>query len=266
MKYKKMINELIPIVRSAGKEILSVYKKDFSVDYKDKESPVTRADRLSNKVIVTFLREKYPQIAILSEESNDSIDRLKNRYCFIVDPLDGTKEFIKRNDEFTVNVGLSVNNKSVLGIIYHPVSGEIYYGYRNGGAYYKSSEMNSFKRMYVSNKKRNLTLMMSRSHASEAMREIIQKNNHIIKKVKKAGSSLKGCLVAKGQAEAYFRFNPTMEWDTAAMQIIVEEAGGIFCQLDGTSMYYNRKNSINSKGFMVLNSRHNNLVKRGKNE
>ena len=261
MNYKQMIDKLLPVAKKAGQEIMEIYKEDFEVDYKDNNSPLTKADQNSNEVIVNYLKETYPQMAILSEESKDDKSRLDNKYCFIVDPLDGTKEFVKRNGEFTVNIALSKNNKSVLGIIYVPVTKEMYYAFENGGAFYKNEDMRDFKQIKVTDKEKDLNLVMSRSHASDELKQLIENNEDLIKDTKRAGSSLKGCLIAKGKAEVYFRFNPTMEWDTAAMQIIVEEAGGIFKQLDGTEMRYNRKNSLNDKGFLVLNKEKNNLLK-----
>jgi len=260
MNYQQMVDNLLSLAKEAGQKIMKIYETDFNVDYKENDSPLTKADQQANDIIIKFLKENYPSMAILSEESKDDKSRLENEYCFIVDPLDGTKEFVKRNGEFTVNIALSQNNKSVLGIIYVPVTEEMYYAYKDGGAFYKTKNMKKFKKINVTNKEKNLNLVMSRSHASDGLKDLIEKHKDLIGETKRAGSSLKGCLVSRGEAEVYFRFNPTMEWDTAAMQIIVEEAGGIFKQLDGSEMTYNRKNSLNAKGFYVLNKVENNLL------
>ncbi|HAA26179.1 MAG TPA: 3'(2'),5'-bisphosphate nucleotidase [Ruminiclostridium sp.] len=239
------------LAREAGRIILEVYLKDFTVDYKDDYTPVTEADRKSNNYIINVLKNKYPECAILAEESPDDPDsRIKNDWCFIIDPLDGTKEFIKKNGEFTVNVALVYKGKAVLGVIGIPVTGELYYAAKGIGAFYENE--GQARKIKVSDKTQDICLLVSRSHKSEKLKQLIERNN--IKNIKTVGSAIKGCLIASGQAEAYYRFGKTMEWDTAAMQCIVEEAGGVFRQMDDTEMTYNRLNSVNEKGFYVLNN------------
>ncbi|MTI65579.1 MAG: 3'(2'),5'-bisphosphate nucleotidase CysQ [Firmicutes bacterium] len=240
----------------AGKEIMKVYENSIEVEYKEDESPLTKADEKSNEVIVSRLRKEFSEYAILSEESEDDKSRLDNDWCFVIDPLDGTKEFIKRNGEFTVNIALTYKKKSVLGVIYVPVTKELYYATKGNGAFYEVN--GQAEKIKVSDRTDNIRLVMSRSHASENLQELIDK--HDITNTKRAGSSLKGCKVAKGEAEVYYRFNPTMEWDTAAMQCIVEEAGGIFKQMDHSEMLYNRRNSLNDKGFYIINREENQLL------
>lgn len=256
-----LIKELelaINLAQKAGQKIMEVYNRSYEVEYKDDDSPLTEADKAANKIIVPALKDNFPQYAILSEESKDDRSRLENDWCWVVDPLDGTKEFIKRNGEFTVNIALSYQQRVVLGVIYVPVSGELYYASKDQGAYYKSKDDQEPRQIKVSNRTEDIRLVMSRSHASEKLQNLIDK--HSIKQVRRAGSSLKGALIARGEAEVYYRFNPTMEWDTAAMQCIVEEAGGIFRQMDGAEMLYNRENSVNEKGFYVVNREENKLI------
>ncbi|NLG89568.1 MAG: 3'(2'),5'-bisphosphate nucleotidase CysQ [Clostridiaceae bacterium] len=239
------------LVREAGRIILEIYSKDFSVDYKDDCTPVTEADRKSNSYIINVLKRKYPECAVLAEESPDDPDsRIKNDWCFIIDPLDGTKEFIKKNGEFTVNVALAYKGKAVLGVIGIPVTGELYYAVKGMGAFYENN--GQVRTIKVSDKTKDICLLVSRSHRSDELLRLIERNN--IKNIRTVGSAIKGCIIAKGEAEAYYRFGKTMEWDTAAMQCIVEEAGGIFRQMDDTEMTYNRLNSVNDKGFYVLNN------------
>jgi 3'(2'), 5'-bisphosphate nucleotidase len=242
----------------AGSAILKVYADTFDIEYKEDESPITLADKNSNKIIVEGLKRKFPEYAILSEESEDDKARLNNDWCWIVDPLDGTKEFIKKNGEFTVNIGLSYKHKVVLGAIYLPVTGELYYAAKGIGAFYQSKGIN--EKIKISNRTKNLRLVMSRSHATDKLKQLIERNKDKISQVAVAGSSLKGCLIAKGDAEAYYRFSLTKEWDTAAMQCIVETAGGIFKQMDDSDMIYNRENTFNEKGFYVLNRIENKLT------
>lgn len=241
----------------AGSAIMEIYAKsdEIQVEYKEGNMPLTLADKKANEIIVQGLRRVYPQYAILSEEEKDNPSRLKKEYCFVVDPLDGTKEFIKRNGQFTVNIALAYKQKSVMGVIYAPVTGELYYASQGDGAYLEKSGERS--KIRVSNRRGELRAVMSSSHGCQQMDELIEK--HGIKNFVKMGSSLKGCLVARGDADIYFRYNPTMEWDTAAMQCIVEEAGGIFRQMDDEEMVYNRENPLNAKGFYAINTEYNRL-------
>ncbi len=245
----------------AGYAIMDVYEnaEDMQITYKDGDMPLTAADKASNRIIVDALKKAFPEYAILSEEEKDDLSRLNNDYCFVVDPLDGTKEFIKRNGQFTVNIALSYKHKSVMGVIYVPVTGELYYAAQGQGAYLDTKEQTG-KKLQVSECTdiSKVRMVMSSSHGCEQMDRLLEKYH--ISNFVKMGSSLKGCVVAKGEAELYYRFNPTMEWDTAAMQCIVEEAGAVFRQMDDTPMLYNREDSLNAKGFYIINSMDNKLV------
>ena len=245
----------------AGEAIMDVYNnaKDMQITYKDGDMPLTAADKAANKVIVDILKKEFPEYSILSEEEKDDMSRLDNDYCFIVDPLDGTKEFIKRNGQFTVNIALSYKHKSVMGVIYVPVTGELYYASKDKGAFLDDN-VNKGQKLSVSDctDVSSLRLVMSSSHGCDEMDRLIEKYG--LSNFVKMGSSLKGCLVAKGDAEVYYRYNPTMEWDTAAMQCIVEEAGAVFKQMDDSEMIYNRENSLNDKGFYIINNIKNRLT------
>jgi 3'(2'), 5'-bisphosphate nucleotidase len=255
----KKFNELKQLAVDAGKIILDIYDNtDFNVEYKSDNSPLTIADQKSNDFIVKHIKQWFPEHAVLAEESKDNPDRLNNDWCWVIDPLDGTKEFVKRNGEFTVNIGLAYKQKSVLGIIYIPVTDELYYAAVNYGSFYKKND--KILKLKVSDKTDNLILTKSRSHASEKYQDLIDKNQYRIKKVISTGSSLKGCLIAKGEADIYYRFNPTKEWDTCAMQCVVEQAGGIMKQMDNTELIYNRKDIINRKGFFILNKPENQML------
>lgn len=244
----------------AGKAILEIYqnKQGIEVEYKTDSSPLTQADKVANRIIVETLRGKFPHYAVLSEEEQDNKSRLNNDYCFIVDPLDGTKEFLKRNGQFTVNIALAYQHRAVMGVIYVPVSGELYFAAEGLGAFCKTADGKE-QRLAVSDNQENsaLRLVMSNSHGCQQMDELIKK--YQIRNFVKIGSSLKGCMVASGRADIYYRFNPTMEWDTAAMQCIAEEAGAIFRQMDGSVMRYNREDSRNDKGFYLINQEKNRL-------
>lgn len=257
MNWEKELSIAKRAATEAGKAIMEIYcSEELDVTYKEDQSPLTKADRQANKIIVEILSKEFPDYAILSEEEKDHKERLKNEYCFVVDPLDGTKEFIKRNGQFTVNIALAYKHKAVMGVIYVPVTEELYWASEKNGAYLTTN--GDTQKICVSKRKEDIRVVMSSSHGCEEMDRMIQKN-HLINYVK-MGSSLKGCIIAKGDAEIYYRFNPTMEWDTAAMQCIVEEAGAVFRQMDDTEMRYNRENCRNDKGFYIVNCPENKMT------
>ncbi|MCR4716953.1 MAG: 3'(2'),5'-bisphosphate nucleotidase CysQ [Lachnospiraceae bacterium] len=259
MDYLKEMELAKKLAIKAGEAIMKVYEtEDFGVTYKDDSSPLTKADRAANDIIVPGLKEGFPSYAVLSEEEMDDKARLDNDLCFIVDPLDGTKEFIKRNGQFTVNIALSYKHKSIMGVIYVPVTKELYYAYEGYGAYLDTEDEKGIKLNVTDTvDKSALRMVMSSSHGDERVDKLVEKYN--IKDHVSMGSSLKGCIIAKGGAEVYYRYKPTMEWDTAAMQCIVEEAGGVFRQTDDSEMRYNRENNVNEIGFYILNNVENRL-------
>jgi 3'(2'), 5'-bisphosphate nucleotidase len=274
---KKMLPDIIELIKAtayfAGRIILEVYEKDFRVQYKEDDSPLTIADLKANHYIVGVLEKHFPDMAILAEESTDDLKRLDRDWCWIVDPLDGTKEFVKRNGEFTVNIALSFKGRPVLGVVYVPVVDEIYWAYKEGGAFYGKDCLETYgggwsinggmvligEKIHVSHRVKDLVMLHSRSHKTRMIEDFVERNKDRIGSIKSVGSSLKGCVIAKGEGDIYYRFGPTMEWDTAAMECIVSEAGGIFRQMDHTEMTYNRHDSLNGKGFYILNSIENML-------
>ncbi|MCO1600968.1 3'(2'),5'-bisphosphate nucleotidase CysQ [Desulfosporosinus nitroreducens] len=261
MKIQQILDKCKALAMEAGRVIIKVYATDFDVEMKNDKSPLTIADINANEIIAKGLKDNFSEYSILSEESRDDKSRLTTDYCFIVDPLDGTKEFVKRNGQFTVNIALAYRHKVIIGVIYVPVTGELYYASKDQGAYLEKIGYREYKaentRLKVTDKTRNLIMVGSKSHSSEKEARLIEDNKDKIKEILSAGSSLKGCMVASGKADVYYRFGLTSEWDTAAMQCIVEEAGGIFRQMDGSEMLYNRENILNEKGFYVVNRREN---------
>ena len=255
---EKALETALAAAREAAGAILDIYSQaELDIQYKDDDSPLTKADTASNSVIVSRIRDAYPAHAILTEESEDDTSRIGSDWCWIVDPLDGTKEFIKRNGEFTVNIALTYRQRPVLGVVQVPALGEIYYAQQGKGAWYQKGDEEPVS-IHVSGRTENLRLAVSRSHASEGEQTLMK--NPRIADVIRAGSSIKGCLVARGEADIYYRFGPTMEWDTAAMHAVTVEAGGIFRQMDGSEMLYNREDNLNAKGFYVLNKQENLFV------
>ena len=257
MTYDRELERAQALAVKAGRVIMEIYRnKAYEVLYKEDESPVTTADHLANEIIVEGLKASFPEYAILSEERHDDLERRSNRFCWLIDPLDGTKEFIKRNGEFSVNIALIRDKRPVLGVIYLPATSELYYAAENIGAYYIGNDKR--QRIEVSHKTHDLTALRSRSRISQKLTDLYADSKEI-SNVIRMGSSMKGCRIAHGMAEIYYSLGMTMEWDTAAMEVIVEQAGGIFRQLDGSIMQYNRMDVKNRKGFYILNRIENEL-------
>ena len=237
----------------AGKRILEIYElNEQDVMIKQGKSPVTKADLESNKIIITGIQFFFPDHGILSEETIDDKERLNKDFVWIIDPLDGTKEFIKRNGEFTVNIALTYKGRPVLGVIYAPVLDQLFYASLNKGAFVqerreKERKINVSKRIELN----KFILIISRSHASEKIEKIIDKIR--FSEIKKKGSSLKGCMIANGDADVYYRTGPTNEWDVCAFDILIKEAGGKVTDLEGNELKYNKKNTL-INGFLVSNN------------
>ena len=254
-------NEILSILKGtaikAGEIIMEIYETDFNVEYKEDMSPLTLADQKANAYIISVLTENFPNYAILSEELKDDKTRRNNDYCFIVDPLDGTKEFVKKNGEFTVNIALSYQQHPVIGVIYVPVSKDLYYASVDGGSFKIDGRTGKSEKLHVSNKTEQLTWVGSKSHSSEKESHIIQTHQDKITEIVSIGSSLKGFLVAEQKADIYYRFGLTCEWDTAAMHCIAEQAGAIVRQMDHSELLYNREDTLNAKGFYIVNNKSN---------
>jgi len=212
-----MINKVIEIAKKAGEEILKIYDEDFSIVSKDDNSPLTKADLLADEIIKSSLAESF-EFPIVTEESYVEYEVRKNWQKFwLVDPLDGTKDFIAKNGGFTVNIALIEHNKPILGVVYVPVSGDIYSATLNGGAFKNG------KKIYNNSKRKNLIATDSNFHSTKAVLEFFEKYG--ITNIQKFGSSIKICKLAEGIVDVYPRLNGTKEWDTASSHIIANEAG-----------------------------------------
>ena len=255
---KSNLSLAIQAALDAGKEILKIYDTNFNVEIKGDNSPLTLADKNANEVINHYL--KATNIPIISEENRqlDYSERKDWKRCWIVDPLDGTKEFIKRNGEFTVNIALVENGNPILGVIYVPVSKELYFTSEDGNSSKKitlNSEAVSVKEIFANAYKISpsevippIKIVGSRSHLNEDTENFIAsiEKEHSVEIVSK-GSSLKFCLVAEGLAHIYPRFAPTMEWDTAAGHAICKAVGvSVIDQTTGNAMQYNKPNLLNN--------------------
>jgi len=246
------IEQIIKIAQQAGAAILKVYDTDFSVYEKSDQSPLTEADLAAHRVIANSLLELTPEIPILSEESATIPYSLRSAWTryWLIDPLDGTKEFVKRNGEFTVNIALIDDMRPILGVIYVPVSKVSYYGSTGGGAF---KQLPGKKPEPIKASARHNTPVRvagSRSHAGESLKRYLENlGEHDIISM---GSSLKSCLVAEGQADIYPRLGPTSEWDTAAAQAVVEAAGGRITDTKMQPLRYNSKDSLLNPDFFVF--------------
>jgi 3'(2'), 5'-bisphosphate nucleotidase len=261
---------LLETAVEAGRAILHIYNTDFSVSFKDDHSPLTLADRRSNEIITSRLSQPpFHRFPLLSEEGRDIpyAERRSWEYFWLVDPLDGTKEFVRRNGEFTVNIALIHRGRAVLGIIYVPVKDIFYYAAEELGAYRLILGERANRELSIEDVCRDsdrlplpvlrprekgktsaVTLIASRSHLSPETEDFISrvKKRHGEVRIISSGSSIKFCLIAEGSADIYPRFGPTMEWDTAAGQCIVEEAGGEVLHAETLEpLTYNKKNLLN---------------------
>lgn len=240
----KDLEFLADLAKEAGKAILEVYGTEFSVERKEDRSPLTEADTRSHQIINRALQARYPEIPILSEEGKeiDYATRSKWSRFWLVDPLDGTKEFIKRNGEFTVNIALVEGHTPIWGMIYIPVVDVVYVADVNQGAW----QIKDGKRQNLTVKPPQdgaIRVIKSRSHPSpqlETMLELLPDHEVITR-----GSALKFCAVAAGEADFYPRLGPTWEWDTAAGQAIVAASGGVVLDFKGKPLTYNKASLIN---------------------
>jgi len=240
------------IARSAGAAIMRVYAGEFAVERKDDNSPLTEADLAAHRAIVDGLALITPQIPVLSEESVEhaSWDLRRNwaRY-WLVDPLDGTREFVKRNGEFTVNIALIAAHAPVLGVVYAPAIDELYWAWRGGGAHFSTNGQSASVPLRTRPRAEPLVVAGSRSHADPRMLTALEKlGPHELYAL---GSSLKFCRTARGEADLYLRYGLTSEWDTAAGQAVLEQAGGGVFDLAGQRLRYNTKESLLNPDFLA---------------
>lgn len=254
---RDLLDQIIDISKQAGDAILDVYDRgdDFEQSTKSDNSPVTEADLAAHHILFPALSKIDPNVPVLSEESSlpDYAERSTWSEYWIIDPLDGTKEFIKRNGEFTVNVALIQNGVPVLGVVYVPVLGITYAGASELGAYRMEEDSISPISVRSANLER-VDVVASRSHGSEAVENCLAKLATKFATVERQsmGSSLKLCLVAEGKADLYPRLALTSEWDTAAAQAVVEAAGGIVVDEDLNILRYNTKADILNPFFYVI--------------
>jgi 3'(2'), 5'-bisphosphate nucleotidase len=255
MDLNQIIKEVSQIAKQAGAEILKIYadESSFSVEYKKDDSPLTRADKAANDKICSGLEQLTPDWPIISEENKQVDYKIRSQYDYywLVDPLDGTKEFIKRNGEFTVNIALIHDQRPIAGVVFVPVTDELYWAIKDDGAYQElGGKIKRLQCPSFSKSESGLGIVCSRSHLNDATQAFIDQFEN--PKLVATGSSLKFTIIAKGEAHIYPRLAPTMEWDTAAAQIVLEEAGGKVIQVENNEpLEYNKENLLNPQ-FVAL--------------
>ncbi len=246
-----LVEPAVALAREAGERIMAIYEGGFSVAEKADRTPLTEADMAAHRTIVEGLQRLTPGLPVLSEESAEIPfeERARWRTYWLVDPLDGTREFIKRNGEFTVNIALVRDHEPVLGVVHAPALGLTYWACRGGGAW-KQAGSEAPRRIRVRPFRPGRAVVAgSRSHSDERLAAYCERlGPHELVSM---GSALKSCLVAEGRADVYPRFGPTSEWDTAAAQCIVEEAGGHVVDAAGRPLRYNTKPSLLNPDFLV---------------
>jgi len=254
MNLEELVEPITELAVEAGNAILTVYATDFDVESKSDESPLTQADLASHNAIVAGLKQLTPDIPIISEEDglpDFEVRRHWERY-WLIDPLDGTKEFVNRNGEFTVNIALIDNGRPVFGVVHVPVQEKTYIGCEGRGS--ELRENGAARPISVADgSNAAVRIVGSRSHRGTSLDAFLDKlGDHDMVPM---GSSLKFCTVAEGNADIYPRLGPTSEWDTAAAQAVVEQAGGQVLELDGKPLSYNQKADILNPWFVVIGPR-----------
>ncbi|MBI51961.1 MAG: 3'(2'),5'-bisphosphate nucleotidase [Chloroflexi bacterium] len=250
-----MLREVIKISVEAGEIIIDLYKNsDIDIQLKNDESPLTRADISSNNHIINRIKKLTPEIPILSEESKRFTLQERSRWkeYWLIDPLDGTKEFINRNGEFTVNIALISNNRPTFGVIHIPVSHETYWGHQDYGSYFINSDSEERKISVNKRNRKKIRVTASRSHNNSKLTDFL--NNIVDYEILYAGSSLKFCLIARGLADIYPRLSPTSEWDIAAGEAILLNAGGKLLTLSNKEISYNKSIDFINPSFIASNN------------
>jgi 3'(2'), 5'-bisphosphate nucleotidase len=246
----QLLAPVVALARQAGAAILQIYRQDFAVEHKDDDSPLTAADLASHRCIMQGLAHLAPDIPRLSEEDAGVPFEQRRQWprFWLIDPLDGTREFVKRNGEFTVNIALVEQGRAVLGVVHAPVLDTTYFAAAGAGAWKQAGDAPA-EAIHCSKTATPARIVASRSHVTPALETLLKRlPPHEALNI---GSSLKLCLVAEGKADFYPRLGPTSEWDTAAGQCVVEQAGGCVSTTDGQPLLYNHKESLLNPDFLV---------------
>ncbi len=259
--FPELITSLLNIAQSGGKEILTSYKKDITVKIKKDKTPLTIADKNSNTVIIKSLSELTPNIPIISEENDiENYNIRKNWHSYwLVDPLDGTRDFINQTGDFTINIALIENNRPIFGLLYAPAKNVYYYAYSGGGAFKKKN--NLINKININKNPNNIIKVLVGNYSLKSKKLQNFLNNSLDKfEVFEIGSALKFAYLAEGKYDLYPRFGTCCEWDTAAGVCILEQAGGKVLDTNGNKLFYNMQDSIISPNFFAIANKNINLT------
>ncbi len=252
-QYLRELNVAVELAKEAGNIVLNFYDKEYDVSFKGENDPVTQADKASNEYITSELNRRFPEDGILAEESQDNLSRLQTRRVWIVDPMDGTREFIDKVGQFAVMIGLSVEGHPVLGVVYQPTTDTMFTAVKGEGAFRIQNGKKTKLSVSDISEPSDMRLVVSRSHRSHLVDSIMQSLG-IEKEVASGSVGLKVGLMVQNKSDIYIHPNSkTKEWDTCAPQIILEEAGGEITDCWGSPLTYNKENTYNDKGFVASN-------------
>jgi 3'(2'), 5'-bisphosphate nucleotidase len=256
--YEQELKAMMKAAFDAEVKIKEVYEQHFDVELKSDHSPVTAADKGADELIRKELHSSFPTYALLTEESKDDKTRLDNDYVFIVDPVDGTMEFVARNGEFCTNIALAYKHEVVVGVINIPLKDVCYYAIKGQGAY-RLTKGGQPERIHVSNRgDGEIKVVSSRSFLKDEEKELMKKNAKHFASTSTLGAALKFCAIAEGSADLSYRLGgSTKEWDIAAGDLILHEAGGVVVKPEGGSYRYNRDDVYNHEGYILANKKEN---------
>lgn len=258
MNTENILKAMISACTKASKEIMEIYNRDFKINIKEDNSPVTEADLASNKIIKKEL-SVFDEIGWLSEEDIDNEARFSKDALFIIDPLDGTQDFVNKDGSFGINIALVYHQKPLISVIGVPASNTYAYAIKGKGAFLHQNNKNV--RLHVSNRTKDLIIVQSMTHVTRKDNSVVKKHADLIKEVRKLGASTKAIALANGEVDCSIRYtDKTKEWDVCAPELIVKEAGGIFVTTKGEEFTYNRKDVYNHDGYAMFNQKENMIL------
>lgn len=258
MQFQKELEIAKQAMQKASKKVLEIYNTNFEVAYKEDKSVITKADLASSEIILSHIQSHFPDDGFLSEEVKDDLSRLEKERVWIIDPIDGTKEFVEKSEEFSIVVALTIRGLPVLGLIAAPCLNEIYYATKNQGAYKQKDD--KIEKITPSEKTDPLDFKLVKSKYFATSKLLAFLKAAGFNNVVAVGSALKMCHIARGKIDAYYKFGHCYEWDICAADIILKEAGGLLTDLHGNNILYNKKDTL-QKGFLASNGKvHDQLV------
>ena len=260
--YQKELEAAIKAAKHAQEKILEIYHTDFDVEIKSDDSPVTLADKTADAMIRKDLSTAFPEAGFLTEESKDTKERLSKKAVWIVDPVDGTKEFVSRNGQFTTNIALAVDHEVVVGVINVPLFNVLYFAVKGEGAFKMDSEGKIIP-IHCSDRDSSLRTVRSISFFNEKEKAFYDRHKDLFEgEAEPIGAANKFCVIAEGKYDFFYRMSSgTKEWDVAAGDLLVHEAGGAMVQPNGEKFRYNREDVYNREGYVIANKKANLVLK-----